>query len=63
MLYFLKFEEPFKIYMDASNHQLGAVVSQNGKPVAFFTRALTPTQQKYTVKKKEMHAVVEILQK
>ena len=49
MLYVSKLGEPFKTYTDASDHQLGAVVSQNGKPIAFFSRKLTPTQQKYIV--------------
>jgi len=39
---------------DASDHQLGAVFMQNGKPLAFFSKKLNKHQQKYTVGKKEM---------
>jgi hypothetical protein len=38
------FEIPFKIHTDASAFQLGAVISQNRKPMAFYSRKLTPTQ-------------------
>jgi hypothetical protein len=32
------FAKPFEIYMDASSMQLGAVIAQNNKPIAFFSR-------------------------
>jgi hypothetical protein len=42
------FEIPFEVHTDASAFQLGAVISQNGKPIAFYSRKLTPTQTRYT---------------
>jgi hypothetical protein len=42
------FEIPFEVHTDASAFQLGAVISQNGKPIAFYSRKLTPTQKRYT---------------
>ena len=39
------FNETFKIYTDASMFQLGAVISQKGKPIAFYSRKLTYSQQ------------------
>ena len=35
---------PFTIHTDASDKQLGAVISQNDKPIAFFCRRLSKVQ-------------------
>ena len=61
MLTFPKFGEPFDIYTDASDRQLGAAVSQYGKPIAFYSRKLTPTQQRYTVGERDMLSIIETL--
>ena len=37
----------FKIHTDASATQLGAVISQKGKPIAFYSRKLNPAQTLY----------------
>ena len=42
------FNESFHIHTDASKTQLGAVISQNGKPIAFYSRKLNPAQTRYT---------------
>jgi hypothetical protein len=41
------FLKPFEIYTDASSTQLGAVITQDDRPIAFFSRKLSKTQQKY----------------
>ena len=41
------FNETFKIHTDASAFQLGAVISQKGKPIAFYSRNNTDSQQRY----------------
>jgi len=46
LLAYPNFNKPFKIYTDASHYQLGAVVSQEGKPIAFYSRKLNPAQRK-----------------
>jgi len=33
--------KPFNIHTSASNYQLGAVISQEGKPIAFYSRKLS----------------------
>lgn len=48
--------------VDASGYGLGATLSQHGKPVAFASASLTPTQQRYAQIEKEMLAVVFGLQ-
>ena len=35
------FNRCFDIHTDASDYQLGAVISQNGEPIAFYSRKLT----------------------
>ena len=44
--------------MDASKHGLGAVLLQEGKPVAYESKSLSPTEQDYAKIEKEMYAIV-----
>ncbi len=55
------FSKPFEIYTDASSMQLGAVITQDNRPIAFFSRKLSKTQQKYSVTEIELLAIVETL--
>jgi hypothetical protein len=55
------FLKPFEIYTDASSTQLGAVITQDNRPIAFFSRKLSETQQKYSVTEIELLAIVETL--
>ena len=55
------FSKPFKIYTDASTMQLGAVITQDNRPIAFFSRKLSETQTKYSVTEIELLAIVETL--
>ncbi len=45
------FTKPFEIYTDASTMQLGSVITQGNRPIAFFRRKLSVTQTKYSVTK------------
>ena len=46
MLSYPDFYQPFHIYTDASDVQLGAVITQNDKPLAFYSRKLNRSQRK-----------------
>ncbi len=48
----------FEIYTDASSKQLGAVITQDNRPIAFFSRKLSDAQRKYSVTKIELLAIV-----
>src|SRR5687767_15181253 len=53
--------EVFDIHTDASLYQLGACISQNGKPIAFYSRTLNPAQTQYTTTERELLSIVEVL--
>ena len=55
------FNAPFEIHTDASKLQLGAVISQKGKPIAFYSKKMNSSQQCYTTTEKELISVVETL--
>ncbi len=40
------FTKPFKIYTNASTTQLGEVITQGNRPIAFFSRKLSKAQSK-----------------
>ncbi len=55
------FSKPFEIYTDASTKQLGVVITQENRPIEFFSWKLSGAQSKYTVTKLELLAIVEML--
>ena len=57
------FNEIFKILTDASAFELGPVLKNKDKPIAFYSRKLTDSQQWYTVADKELISIVETLKK
>ena len=61
MLAFSNFDKKFTLYTDASALQLGAVIMQEDKPIAFYSRKLTETQKRYGVGEIEILSVVETL--
>ena len=40
-----QFDKPFHVYTDASDYQLGGVIMQYDKPLAFYTRKLNQAQK------------------
>jgi len=61
LLAFPQFDKPFHIYTDASDYQLGAVITQEGKPLAFYSRKMNKAQQNYTTGEQELLSIVETL--
>ena len=59
LLAYPDFTKKFTIYTDTSNFQLGAVIMQEGQPLAFYS--LTAAQINYTTSEKEMLSIVETL--
>ncbi len=55
------FSKPFEIYTNASTKQLGAVITQDNRPIELFSRKLTKMQSKYSVTKIELLPIVETL--
>src|SRR5437868_727482 len=47
--------------MDASLSQLGACISQNRRPIAFYSHKLNPAQTRYTITERELLSIVEVL--
>jgi hypothetical protein len=55
------YSKVFETYTDASSKQLGALITQDNRPIVFFSQKLSDTQRKYSVTKTELLAIVETL--
>ena len=61
MLVHPDFSKPFDVHTDSSGFQLGGVLSQEGKPIAFFSKKLNEVQKRYPITEWELLSIVEIL--
>ncbi len=51
VLAYLDYSKVFEIYTDASSKQLGAVITQDNRPIEFFSQKLSNMQRKYSFTK------------
>ena len=64
----LKLPDYYKLFRidfaaDASDVAVGAELSQNGEPVAFYSKKLTPTKARYHVTDRELLAIYQACMK
>jgi hypothetical protein len=61
LLCYPDFNKPalFHLYTDASDHQLGAVIMQDKKSIAFYSRKLNTAQKRYTTTERELLSAIE----
>ena len=58
MLMYPDFKKPFDLTTDASSYGLGAVLSQDGKPITFISRTLKDVELNFATNERELLAIV-----
>ena len=61
LLAYPDFNAPFEIHTAESKLRIGAVISQKGKPIDFYSQNINSAQQNYTTTEKELLYIVASL--
>lgn len=63
LLHLPDFSAPFEVTMDASTVAVGAVISQNSHPIAFFSKKMSPRMCASSTYVRELYAITEAVKK
>lgn len=63
MLALPDYNATFMVESDASNLGIGAVLTQGGRPLAYFSKSLSPKHQALSVYDKKMLAILAVVKK
>ena len=61
LLSYPDYNKPFIIFTDLREYQMGAVITQDNKPVAYWSKKLSRTQKRYPTIEQELLAITELL--
>ncbi|KAA0037078.1 uncharacterized protein E6C27_scaffold86G001810 [Cucumis melo var. makuwa] len=61
LLQLLDFTSPFEVAIDACGTGIGAVLSQKGHPVEYFSEKLSPPRQSWSTYEQELYALIRAL--
>ena len=61
LLTYPDFNGTFKVHINAREFQIGVIIIQKSKPIAFYSRKLTGSQLRHTLTERELLSIVETL--
>ena len=61
MVHYPDFNKEFEIYIDSGDYQLGDIISQNRRPVAYWSKKLSDTEKNIPTTEQELLAIVVCL--